>query len=662
MSDDDLAFLEGGGEMGALIREFDWANNELGPPQHWPQPLKTALRILLTTGHPMFIWWGPNLIQFYNDPYRRSIGPERHPSALGQAGHECWAEIWDIISPQINYVLEGNGYTWNENHLVPITRSGQREDVYWTYSYGPIDDPAAPNGVGGVLVVCAETTETIKEVEANQLAERRWRERFDHMVGFICILMGPELVFEYANPQYLKLIGQRDIIGKTIGDALPEVIDQGFVTLLEKVYETGEPYKGTATPVQLLQPNGKLEQLYVDFLYQPIQDKAGKVIGILADGSDVTERVLSSQRLLADDRRKDEFLAMLAHELRNPLAPVRNVAELLIRSTTAESEYRVLGEMLSRQARHLTRIVDDLLDVSRITQGKIELQYETVCLHDALRLAIETVKPEADKKQLALVYEKQGAGIYAKADLTRIVQCFTNVLTNSIKYSDVGAITIGLSVEDGNAKVQISDQGIGISETMLSNIFEMFVQVENSLDRANGGLGIGLSVVKSLLAMHGGSIKAESEGLGHGSRFTLYLPLINDVALDQRQAPKISIDSKNILVVDDNRDSATSLARILEFDGHTVVTLFSAHEALAFVADSPPDVVLLDIGLPEINGYEVARRLRAGGFKSALFAATGYGQADDVQRAIVAGFDEHLVKPIDIPKLLALIAKAKSAG
>ncbi|RZA31488.1 MAG: hybrid sensor histidine kinase/response regulator, partial [Lysobacteraceae bacterium] len=206
-----LAFLEGGGEMGQRTRDFDWGATVLGRPESWPDQLKTAVRLLLSTGHPMFLWWGPQLIQFYNDAYRRSIGSERHPSALGQRGRECWDEIWDIIGPQIEQVMQGRGATWNENALVPITRNGVREDVYWTYSYSPIDLPEAEHGVGGVLVVCTETSDQVI-AERNHLAERdRMKELFEQAPGFMAMLRGPEHIYEMANPAYLRLTGDRPV-------------------------------------------------------------------------------------------------------------------------------------------------------------------------------------------------------------------------------------------------------------------------------------------------------------------------------------------------------------------------------------------------------------------------------------------------------------------
>jgi PAS domain-containing protein len=220
--------------MGALIRAHDWSKTPLGEPNQWPQPLRTALRVLLNTGHPMYIWWGADLLCFYNDAYRPSIGPERHPISIGLPARAVWEEIWDIIGPQIDQVMSGGSATWNENALIPITRNGQREDVYWTYSYGPIDDPAASNGVGGVLVVCAETTTQV--LAARQASDERERlaALFEQAPGFMCTLRGPDHVFDLVNRAYLQLLGHRDLIGRSVREAVPEVEGQGFFELLDQ--------------------------------------------------------------------------------------------------------------------------------------------------------------------------------------------------------------------------------------------------------------------------------------------------------------------------------------------------------------------------------------------------------------------------------------------
>jgi signal transduction histidine kinase/CheY-like chemotaxis protein len=661
---DDPGFLAGGGEMGALIRAKDWAATPLGPPSDWPQGLKIAVRLLLSTGHPMFIWWGPELVQFYNDAYRRSIGPERHPSALGQGGRECWAEIWPIIGPQIEQVMAGEGHTWHENQLVPITRNGRREDVYWTYSYGPIDDPDAPNGVGGVLVVCTETTEQVMTEQRLKAAEARWRRLFDQAPGFLCILRGPEHTFEFANPRYFELVGRYDILGKTVREALPEVASQGFIPLLDEVYRTGRAHSGVAQPISFRkEPGDSSERRYVDFVYQPIRDAGGEVTGILVDGYEVTDRVLAHQALRAEDLRKDEFLAMLAHELRNPLAPIRNATELLARTAAADSQARRLGELIARQADQLTRLVDDLLDVSRISQGLIELQREPLELGDAIEVAVETVQPLLRERRHEVSTVREESPLYVEGDMARLVQCLTNVLTNAAKYTEAGGhIEIALRRDGQSGIVEVRDDGAGISADMLPRVFDLFVQADRSLDRSRGGLGIGLSVARRLVEMHQGTITAISEGPGRGSTFRISLPLVDEPTATVDRPEIVAPLSARVLVVDDNVDAANSLAQLLELEGHATEAVYGGREALRRAPTFAPDIVLLDIGLPEVDGYEVARRLRADGSTALLVALTGYGQAEDVRRAHRAGFDAHVTKPIAFAELARLLREQPRRG
>ena len=292
-----LAFLEGGGEMGERMRAFDWNATVLGPPQDWSNQLKAAVRLLLSTGHPMFIWWGPRLIQFYNDAYRRSIGSERHPDALGQPGRECWEEIWDIIGPQIEQVMEGRGATWNENALVPITRNGRREDVYWTYSYSPIDQPEAEHGVGGVLVVCTETSEQVLAERKHQAERDGLQELFQQAPGFMAMLRGPEHVFEMANPAYLRLVGRNELVGRRVIDVFPEALGQGYLDLLDRVYRTGTAVNSSGARLEISDSDGNAREHFLDFVYQPVTDAQGQVSGIFVEGFDVTEAHGDSQTL-----------------------------------------------------------------------------------------------------------------------------------------------------------------------------------------------------------------------------------------------------------------------------------------------------------------------------------------------------------------------------
>lgn len=304
---DDAAregFLAGGGEMGALIRAHDWAHSALGDPAGWPQALRTAVRLMLNTGHPMYIFWGPAAICLYNDAYRRSIGPERHPGSLGQEGRAVWDEIWPIIGPQIAQVMSGGPATWHENALVPITRGGKLEDVYWTYSYGPIDDASAPNGVGGVLVVCAETTEQV--VFARRAAEEQGRlaALFEQAPSFMAVLHGPTHIFDITNAAYLQLIGYRDVLGKPVREALPEIGGQGFFELLDRVYESGRAFVGTALKATIQrQPNGPPEERFLDLIYQPVTDSSGAVTGIFVQGHDVTDQKLAEIAAAASEER-----------------------------------------------------------------------------------------------------------------------------------------------------------------------------------------------------------------------------------------------------------------------------------------------------------------------------------------------------------------------
>lgn len=298
------SFLAEGGEMGQRIRDFDWAATSLGEAERWPAPLKTIVRMMLTTNHAVFVFWGPDLICLYNDAYSRSLGSEQHPSILGMKGPDAWAIAWDVIAPQIALVTSGQGATWHENQRIPIQRHGRLEETYWTYSYGPIHDDGAPNGVGGTLVLTTETTEHVFAQRRLQSGEARWRSRFEQAPGFVAILEGPTHCFEFANPPYRELIGGRDCIGRNVIDVLPEAESHGFLALLDRVYHDGVPFLGTAVPLTLTAPSdGIARTRYLDFVYQPIRDDSGRITGVFAHGSDVTDRVNASSALIDSEAR-----------------------------------------------------------------------------------------------------------------------------------------------------------------------------------------------------------------------------------------------------------------------------------------------------------------------------------------------------------------------
>jgi PAS domain S-box-containing protein len=285
------------------MRAKDWSRTLLGEPSSWPQALRMSVRLLLNCGHPMYIFWGASGACLYNDAYRQSIGPERHPSSLGRPAREVWDEIWDIIGCQIDQVMSGGGATWHENALVPITRNGKLEDVYWTYSYSPIEDPTAANGVGGVLVICVETTASVVAADKRAAEQERLLLLLNQMPGFVAVLSGTQHKFEYVNNAYLTISGPRDFVGRSVREVFPELEGQGFYELLDQVYRTGTRFVARAVPIRL---TGDPEERFIDLLYEPIRDTSGNVTGIFVGGYDVTDaqRTLSALRV-SETRLRD---------------------------------------------------------------------------------------------------------------------------------------------------------------------------------------------------------------------------------------------------------------------------------------------------------------------------------------------------------------------
>jgi PAS domain S-box-containing protein len=783
-----LDFLRDGGEMGALMRAHDWSSSSLGAPADWPQSLRTAVRLMLNTGHPMYIWWGPDLACLYNDAYCRSIGPERHPRSLGQPAREVWAEIWPVIGPQIEQVMSGRGATWHVDQLVPITRHGRVEDVYWTYSYSPIDDEMAPGGIGGVLVVCSETTQQV--LAARQLGAERDRlaRLFEQAPIFMALLQGPEHRFEIANPAYLQLVGHRQVVGKTLAEALPEAAGQGYVALLDSVFASGQAYSANGAKYEVqATPDAPRKQRFVDFVYQPIKDLGGAVTGIFVLGADVTLRTqayhalreseasfrsalkagrmgswetdlatrtrLWSQEgmelfgldlvdgrgqlggpddeyvaalhpqdrhlaqhyrelaehqdafaaeyrvvrrdgstvwlsgrgmvtsrdaagkplrlvsIMADvteakqaeeklrvererlrlalgagrmgafeldigtntlwwspetfdlfgvdrstfvptrenvldffdpadaaefvkrraaaiasgrpfldefrirrpdgsriwigyqgraeygadgrplrtlgivmdiserkhveqilrdaDQQKDDFIATLSHELRNPLAPIRNALDILRHIPPTDPRVAWCHGIMRRQTDQMARLLEDLLDVSRLSRTQLTLRIERLELAAVVQHAIEIAQPVIDAAGHQLVVSIPDEKVLLDGDLIRLAQVFSNVLINSAKYTPRnGSISLSARREGDEIAVRVRDTGIGIAEEHLGRIFKMFGQVESALNRAQGGQGIGLALARGLVELHGGTIHARSEGLGKGSEFEIRLPAV----------------------------------------------------------------------------------------------------------------------------------------
>ncbi len=360
------------------MRAHAWSQTPIGAPTDWPQPLRTVVRLMLNTGHPIFIFWGEDGVCFYNDAFSRSIGPEQHPGSLGQPAREVWADVWHIIGPDVDQVMSGRGSTWYENRLVPNTRNGRREDVFWTYSYSPIGDDDAPNGVGGMLVMCTETTAQVLSEQRLRAQAQRQRDQFEQAPGFICILSGPEHVFDFVNQAYVRLLGRRQFIGECVRDALPELAGQGILELLDQVYASGERFVAHHLPVRLrTAPDQEEVERYLDFIYEAIRDEDGRVTGIFVEGHDVTEAHLAQDANQRQAQHLQLLVDELNHRVKNTLAIVQGLAQQTFRGGAANDDAREAfdGRLAALASAHdlLTREHWEAADVGEIIRGSLDV-------------------------------------------------------------------------------------------------------------------------------------------------------------------------------------------------------------------------------------------------------------------------------------------------
>jgi PAS domain S-box-containing protein len=447
-----------------------------------------------------------------------------------------------------------------------------------------------------------------------------------------------------------------EVIGKSITLLMPPDHVNEEPAILERLkrgeridhYETIRVSKGGAL-------------LNISLSVSPLKEPQGNIVGASKIARDITRQKHAEKSLREADRRKDEFIATLAHELRNPLAPIRQAAMISVAPRASEAQKRWSHEVINRQVHHMALLLDDLLDVSRVTRGKLELRLEMVDLRAVVDAAVETARPSLDGKRHRLTVEMAAEPVSFAADPLRISQVLSNLLTNAAKYTDSdGSIRLRATSNADVITISVSDNGIGIPPEAISGIFAMFSQIKSGQDRSDGGLGIGLALTKGLVELHGGGIEARSEGLGRGSEFVVRLPRRTLPGSAHHQAATPAIEAtvqRRVLIADDNHDAADSLAAVLQLHGHEVSIVHNGADALASFRTLNPEVVLLDIGMPALDGYEVARQVRQQPLDRAvkLIAVTGWGQEEDRARASEAGFDHHFTKPIDPVRLLALI-------
>jgi PAS domain S-box-containing protein len=517
----------------------------------------------------------------------------------------------------------------------------------------------APDGsVREVMLIHEDVTERLLKEQQLRESEEQFRTIADAMPQMVWSTL-PDGYHDYYNHQWYEFTGMAQ--GSTDGEAWNGMFHPEDQPRAWEVWRhslaTGEKYE---IEYRLRHRSGEYRWVLGRAL--PVRNEQGEIVRWMGTCTDIHEQKRARDELLASNRRKDDFLAMLAHELRNPLAPISTAAQLLKAAPANPATVARSAEIIARQVRHMTDLVDDLLDVSRVTRGLVELERRPVELKGVLGNAIEQVRPLIEARGHHLTTRMPSGDVHVLGDRTRLVQVVSNLLNNAAKYTPPnGALSMSMAVGE-DVRVQVTDTGMGIEAQLMPHVFDLFTQGERTPDRAQGGLGLGLALVKSLVELHGGRVTAESPGPGAGSTFTVTLPLLQVEAVKAPQgSPRSELQpaarALRVMIVDDNEDAAETLGMLLESLGHHVRVLHDSAQALAAVKDATFDVFILDIGLPGMDGYTLARHLRshAPASSAKFLALTGYGSAADKHRGDDAGFDHYLVKPADIGALARLL-------
>ena len=553
------------GEMGPLCRALDWSATALGPVEGWPQSLRTAAAMVLRQGLAQNLCWGPDLLQVYNDAYRVIMG-DKHPQGLGRSVLWSWAEIRAVVGPLFERVMRGET-VYFEDLLLRVERRGALEgvleDAYFTFSYSPVIVESGE--VGGVLINCYETTEQVRaralQAERDRLFDELRVERarlgyvFQQAPGFLAVVRGPAHVIELANDAYFQLVGHRDILGKPVREALPEVVAQGFVELLDRVLREGETFVGREQSILLARtPGAAPEERFVDFSYLPLVEADGSRSGVIAHGADVTEQVLARrevERLLqgsereraaaeaaradaeaarseaeAANRAKADFLASMSHELRTPLNAIGGYADLLemgIHGPVTDPQRAAL-ERIKKSQHHLLTLINDLLAFAKIEAGQLRLEVRVLGACDLITSVEPLVAPLAVARGIALSVRECERDLRLLGDEERVRQVLLNLVGNAIKFTQEGG-WVALTCErcGGWVDIRVRDNGPGIAPEKQHTIFDPFVQVDRTLSNPRDGVGLGLAISRDLARAMQGELTVESAP-GQGSTFTLRLP------------------------------------------------------------------------------------------------------------------------------------------
>ena len=576
--------------------------------------------------------------------------------AIGRPLPEVFRIVHDeartpVENPAI-LALESGAVVSLANRTVLISRTGAEHRI--EDSAAPIRDEAG-SAVGAVLVF-----RDVSERRRSELARAHLAAIVDSSEDAIVSKTLQGIILSW-NTGAERLFGHSssEAVGQPITILIPP----------ERINEEGEILARIARGERIehfetVRVTKDGHRLDISLTVSPIRDVSGEIIGVSKIARDITDRKLAEQALREADRKKDEFIALVAHELRNPLAPMRSALQVMQIAPSDAKALTGARDVMERQLGHMVRLIDDLLDISRIGQKKLELRRTRVTLADIVNSAVETARPVIDAAGHRLTVSLPASPVHLDGDLTRLSQVFSNLLTNSAKYTQPGG-SIELVAEATNGKVRVSvrDNGIGVPADALESIFDMFSQVDRSLEHSTGGLGIGLALVRGLVEMHGGTVTAASDGQDRGSTFTVTLPVLTSVSASVPRSASLAAAPPagprwRVLVVDDSRDAAEMMAMMLEFMGNEVRTAFTGTQAIAAAEEFRPALILMDIGMPELDGYEAARRIRGApwGRDICIIALTGWGHERDRVRSREAGCDGHLVKPVEPAALERLLA------
>ena len=619
------------------------------------QALKDATRLA-----PGFvaIFSGPDhIVEMGNDAYMKLVAHRRVIGkplriAIPEAVEQGWVALLDQVfktgEPAVGkgarYLSKEAGTLADKEHFID-------------YVFQPVRGTGA--GTTAIFFQGNDVTESVVTHRALLSSEQEMRQ-LANTIPQLAWVAEPDGNRFWFNERWFEYTGttleqMQDWGWKSVVDeeALPRVIEEWKASL-----DTGVPFEDT---FPLRGSDGKFRTFYTRAV--PLIDDDGRITKWFGTNTDITEIEEARHALQQSNRRKDEFLAMLAHELRNPLAPVATAAELLKMGGGDEARVKKASDIIARQVKHMTRLIDDLLDVSRVTRGQVTLRPELVAIREIVLPAIEQVQPLLVEKSHRFSLQMPDENVSVRVDKARLIQVIANLLNNAAKYTDPqGRIALKVSASETKVTVSVSDNGIGVTPELMPQIFDLFSQGERSSARSQGGLGLGLALVKSLVELSGGTVSAISEGAHEGSTFTVAIPQVFETVLPKlfhpHDVPQLTrSDALCILVVDDNIDAVETLSIFLRAVGHDVSTAYNGREALLAAQNATFDVMFLDIGLPDIDGYALARRLRMlpQMVSSKVVAITGYGQASDKERTKEAGFDHHLVKPVSLTQVLEVI-------